>query len=67
MTRMDINGNSISKSRRSLAPLVKRAKTYTTDSAGRIMVDDDKGGYVVFFQDDEPELAAWVVEHLESA
>lgn len=64
MTRVDINGNTVSTNTKGLRQKIRNAKTYITDSAGRYMVDDDKGGYVVFFAQDEPELASWVEEHL---
>lgn len=60
MTRLDINGNTISKSATALRRKVHMAETYSTDSAGRIMVDDGSGGVIVFFAQDEPKLTAWV-------
>jgi hypothetical protein len=65
MTRMDINGNTIGNNRASLKRLIRQASTYSVDSVGRVMVDDGKGGMVVFFASDEPELYAWVNEYLE--
>jgi DNA-binding transcriptional regulator/RsmH inhibitor MraZ len=65
MTRMDMNGNTTSKSRKGLTLLVKQADVYTTDSAGRIMVEDSRGGMIVFFAQDEPSLTRWVVNNLE--
>lgn len=64
MTRMDINGNTVSKNATALRRKVHMAQTYQTDSVGRIMVEDGHGGMIVFFAQDEPALTAWVERSL---
>jgi len=72
VTKIDENGNTVSTSYDYLRKLVRdkgrnMGDTFTTDSHGRIMVDVTKGGYIVFFEQDEPQLAETVRRQYRNA
>lgn len=63
MTKLDINGNTVTKNRDYLLKVIRNMKNpvYEIDSAGRYMVECGDGGSVRFFGSDEPRL----VDYLE--
>lgn len=70
MTRVDVNGNTVSKNEVTCLRLIRQlptGATYRTDAHRRIMVDLPDGGYIVFFEQDRPRLANRVKERLTHA
>ena len=67
MIKIDVNGNTVGRNRAYCQHLVATmtSGTYRTDSHGRIMVDVSDGGYIVFFEKDEPAAAARVKGKLQ--
>ena len=65
MTKMDVNGNTVTTSTVYCKALIRglpAGTTYTTDAFHRIMVTLADGGYIVFFEQDEPHVTAKVKE-----
>ena len=67
MRKFDVNGNTVSTNQKYLGGLLRRmtSGTYRTDDYGRIMVDMEDGGYIVFFEQDASYTAQRVRETLQ--
>ena len=59
MTKLDVNGNTVSRNRRALLGiLVHTTAKVELDGYGRAMLPMPNGGMVVFFMADEPGITA---------
>ena len=67
MRKFDVNGNTVSSSRAYCMRLIAAMThgTYRTDAYGRIMVDTGDGGFIIFFEKDEPRVAVKVKGKLQ--
>lgn len=66
MTKLDINGNTVSRNRRYLISVLGNltAPNIEIDSVGRVMVKTGDGGMIVFFKEEEPRIFNGLVSRL---
>lgn len=62
MTKLDINGNTVSKNENYLISVIRSMKKpeYEIDSANRYMVSCGDGGSIRFFGQDYPRMAEYL-------
>jgi hypothetical protein len=71
MTKIDINGNTVSKNREKLIDEIKTFSPckFEVQQWGRIRVYDDSSEFnpnvITFFADDEPEITDWLINNAE--
>lgn len=66
MIKMDINGNTVSRSEKYLRGIIRNlpSGTYSRDAYGLIMVECGDGGTIRFYEDEEPRSTAHVKARL---
>ena len=59
MVKVDLNGNTTAHNRAYCLDLLRNIglQTYERDSVGRIIIHTADGGYICFFEQDEPRIS----------